>query len=1203
MPAEPVDRFDLLDRLAEEFAVRFRRGERPSLKEYLDRYPDLADDIREMLPAMVAMEQVEKEVRGAEESSAGPSGRPAATPLRQVGDYRILREIGRGGMGVVYEAEQLSLGRRVAVKILLSPPGGNGQSLERFRREARAAARLHHTNIVPVFEVGQDGEVCFYVMQFIPGQGLDQVLDELRALRSGRPEAGPIAHSLKSGCFTVSPDAQEAPARDDKAGGAATSTSTILPGQTDLSSAESARGPYFRSVAQIGLQVALGLDYAHQRGIVHRDIKPSNLLLDLAGVVWITDFGLAKSTDDALTHSGDIVGTLRYIAPERFLGQADARCDVYSLGLTLYELLVLRPALDAPDRLRLIEMIRRQQIVPPRQLDRRLPRDLETIVLKAMHPDVNRRYTSASELAEDLRCFLNDQPIRARRASPAERLLRWARHNRGVASALAAIIVLLLAGLGGALYSNMQIGRARDVEARARAEAQAGKQREEKLRRSAEVRLYAARMGLAQHAWFDNLVGRSMLLLQECKPAPGEPDLRGWEWHYMNRLCHLEKLRLTGHDGPVFSVAFSSDGKLLASAGGGNLYFGNPGAKDWPGQVLIRDAVTGKLLHRLTGFSRLVLRLVFTHDGRRLAVVGRDGAHVFDTTSGRKLPCAVRHDLLALASVSFDGAGERLLTAGGVAGGVGFGDSTVRLWDLENGQELLRLSRPREGVGHAVLSPDGQSIAVAWLSPASAGKNHWVRLYDTGGTLRWTSAPMDARVVRLAFSADGRWLATAGIDGRARVLDAQTGEQVHKLTGFVGTLRDVAFHPDGKQLAAVGDTPEVRLWDLESGELLRTIRGPTNIVESVAFSPDGRRLATGDHDGLVKVWEAGARQRGLLLDHGGYSARGALHFRPGGAKVMTVMRSKGRVDWCDLLTGEVGRQTILPPSKTGDLRPAALSANGTRVASVHEEAPAAFEIWDVPSGKRLLRSPAGPGPISALLFSPDGRRVIASHAVRRGPAAPQSAKLFGAGRYSYVVTVSDAGSGARLQTLDAGEVLDYKAMAEWENRASLAISPDGGLIAHAGYLRGKVYLWDAESGQIVRTLGELGEWHRSLTFSGDGKLLAAQAYDKHVDVWTIADGDRRCRIALKAKECGLCLSPDGRRLASADAWGTIGLWETDGGAHVFQLRGLAGSFGTVGMRALVAFDDTGKRLASLNNNDTTNVFDATPLPAADAANE
>jgi WD40 repeat protein/serine/threonine protein kinase len=1192
MPIEPLDRFDLLDRLAEEFASRYRRGELPSLQEYVDRYPDLADDIREMLPALASIEQVEKDVRSAEESCAGTPGLASAPLLQQVGDYRILREIGRGGMGVVYEAEQLSLGRRVAVKILLSPPGGNTKNLERFRREARAAAQLHHTNIVPVFEVGQDGGVCFYVMQFIPGQGLDQVLDELRSLRSGRGEAGPIAHSLKGGALTATLETQ---AREGKPVNAAISNSTVLPGQTDLSSVESARETYFRSVAQLGLQVALGLDHAHQRGIVHRDVKPSNLLLDLAGVVWITDFGLAKSTDDAFTNTGDIVGTLRYMAPERFLGQADIRCDIYSLGLTLYEMLVLRPAFEAPDRLRMIEMVRRQQIVPPRQHDRHVPRDLETIVLKAMHPDANRRYLSAGEMAEDLRCFLNDQPIRARRASTAERLLRWARHNRGVASALAAIFVLLLTGLAGVLYSNLQIGRARDDAVKARGV-------EARARGDAQVRLYAARMALAQHAWFDNDLNRALLLVEECKPAPGEPDLRGWEWHYMNRLCHSEKLQLSGHtDGPVFCVAYSPDGKLLASAGGGNLYFGNPGEVDRPGQVLIREAATGKILHRLADFSRLVVRLAFTRDGLRLAVGGRDGVNIFDTTTGQKLPCSVRHERPAIASVGFDSTGERLLTGGGVGGGVGIGDPTVHLWDLEKGQELLRLSRPDEDVGHALFSPDGQSIAVAW-HVRSGGRNSCVQLYDARGTLRWTSATIGAQVTKLAFSSDGRWLAAAARDGRARVLDAQTGQQVHKLSGFVGALHDVAFHPDGKRLATVGDTPEVRLWDLESGELLQTIRGPTKIVECVTFSPDGKRLATGDFAGLVKVWETDGWQRGLLLDHGGYSARSALQFSPGGEKVMTVVRKHGRVDWCDLKTGEVGRRIILPDSKSADLRPVALSAEGTRVASVHEEATSAFEIWDVPSGNRLLRSPPGPGPIIALLFSPDGRRVIASHAVRQGPSAPESRQLGGAERYAYVVTISDANSGDQLQTLDAKDVLNYQSDAEKQYRASLAISPDGKVIAHAGNRGGKIYLWDAENGQIVRTLGEPGEWHRCLTFSGDGKMLAAQAFDKHVDVWTVVDGDLRCRIALKAKECGLSLSPDGRRLATTTdlPWGNVRLWETDGGTNVFELRGLAGPYGTSGMRALVAFDDTGWRLASLNNNDTTNVFDATPLPTAAA---
>ena len=346
-PGEPSSEADPLAELAEEFAERYRRGQRPSLSEYTRRYPHLAERIRKLFPALVVMEEFG--------SVAGPDTGPyraaaGGLPPRQLGDYRILREVGRGGMGVVYEAVQESLGRHVALKVL--PPGAllNPTFLARFQREAKAAARLHHTNIVPVFGVGESDGVHYYAMQFIQGEPLDRVLRDLRRAAGGTaegPREGSAAQSLLSGRFSTCGGADGAPPEAPPAG------SEPPPGEP-RSASLSARGTqagYYRSVAQVGLQVAEALAYAHRQGILHRDIKPSNLLLDLQGTVWITDFGLAKAEGaDELTQTGDIVGTLRYMAPERFDGRSLPHSDVYSLGLTLYELLALRPAFDGATR-------------------------------------------------------------------------------------------------------------------------------------------------------------------------------------------------------------------------------------------------------------------------------------------------------------------------------------------------------------------------------------------------------------------------------------------------------------------------------------------------------------------------------------------------------------------------------------------------------------------------------------------------------------------------------------------------------------------------------------------------------------------------------------------------------------------------------------------------------------------------------------
>jgi serine/threonine-protein kinase len=464
---DPSSGPDLFGELAHEFAARLRRGERPMLTEYADRHPELADQIRELFPALVEMEHFGSDV-GPESGPFFPGGgREAAVP-RVLGEYRVVREIGRGGMGVVYEAVQESLGRHVALKVLPDRRALAPNQLERFIREAKAAALLHHTNIVPVFGVGAHEGVHYYAMQYIEGQGLDAVLAEIKRLRRAAPEppggetkpGGAVATSVARGLLTGR--FQEAGPPDDPAATVASlgapadgpvgASSPASPGAAAgrADSAPSILGPtearYHRGVARLGAQVAEALAHAHAHGILHRDIKPANILMDTQGTAWVADFGLAKAEgSEELTDPGDIVGTLRYMAPERFRGRSDPRSDVYGLGVTLYELLTTEPAFAASGRAALVEQVLHEEPRRPRAIDAQLPRDLETIVLKAMAKEPDLRYQSAEELAEDLRRYVADRPIQARRASVVERAWRWARRNpiaAALAGSLAAVFVL-----------------------------------------------------------------------------------------------------------------------------------------------------------------------------------------------------------------------------------------------------------------------------------------------------------------------------------------------------------------------------------------------------------------------------------------------------------------------------------------------------------------------------------------------------------------------------------------------------------------------------------------------------------------------------------------------------------------------------------------------------------------------------------------
>src|SRR5262245_17093916 len=408
----------LLADLIEEITDKLRAGVAVDVDAYVARHPERAAQIRELLPALQVLAAAGSTPASGEPATGEPSLLPGV-----LGDFCIVREVGRGGMGVVYEAEQLSLNRRVALKVLPFAGALDPRQLQRFQNEAKAAACLHHTNIVPVFGVGCERGVHFYAMQFIDGQSLAALLEQERG--------GGVPSSDQPTTAYAAPPSSAALAAETAVQAAAATVRT----RRDAAS--------FRRVAEWGIQAAEALDCAHQLGIVHRDIKPANLMVDASGRLWVTDFGLAQvQSDTRLTMTGDLVGTLRYMSPEQALARRvviDHRTDIYSLGATLYELLTLQPPVTGADRQELLRQIAFEEPVPPRRLSRGVPAELETIVLKALEKNPQDRYATAQELADDLRRFRNDEPIQARRPSLVQRARKWARRHKGfVTGAMAA---------------------------------------------------------------------------------------------------------------------------------------------------------------------------------------------------------------------------------------------------------------------------------------------------------------------------------------------------------------------------------------------------------------------------------------------------------------------------------------------------------------------------------------------------------------------------------------------------------------------------------------------------------------------------------------------------------------------------------------------------------------------------------------------
>jgi WD40 repeat protein/serine/threonine protein kinase len=1119
-----------------DLAERRRQGESIDLSQVAADHPQHAAKLQRLLPMVEALAAGGQSTPAAVESAGGGESHAI------IGDYQLVREIGRGGMGIVYEARQVSLNRRVALKVLPFASALDPRALARFRQESLAAAQLDHPHIVQVHNVGCDRGIHYYAMQYIEGRSLAEVIAEMRGggievegvEKSNRSKSDEECGVRNSECgigigITVDapiPNSEfrtphladpKSEVRNPKCPSRTPSTLAIRAAGISTDRVGNRR-EFFRGVARLGIQAAEALDYAHQRGILHRDIKPANLMLDDAGGLWIADFGLAHiESDENLTRTGDVMGTLRYTSPEQALGErglVGPRTDVYSLGATLYELLSLEPVFPDNDRARLLQQIAGEMPAPLRRFDRAIPEELETIVAKCLEKDPADRYATAGALADDLTRYLDHQPLRAKRAAWTERLRKWSRRHHLAVVAASVTISLCTTFLA---VSALWVAHEHDQTVAERAVAKQHKDiaetRQTMLRQSA----YASRFHLAHAAWTAGDLAQVKLRLAECLPGPGEEDLRGFEWYWLSHALESTPTAWRQHVGETYAAQFSPDGGKLATCG-------QDGCRiwSWPG---------GETLMHLTAHANDVNDCGFSPDGELLATASDDGTvRIWDTTDWSERHLLV-HDGWVIAAL-FSPDGQKLATAErhvGTLSADGRPVQVVRLWNVPTWEETGRLTGPAGELHALAWSPDGTQIAAA---------GDGVRVWDVAsGSERFTDEGFASCV---AF-AHQRPLLAASVGGRTVIYDLESGRAVSDVP--IG-CETVAFGANDSGLLTAGRDRFARIWSFTgTGEELveRAAFRDTSPLWSATFAPDGQVLVTTNHDGSIKRWDRNHLPDRLHLHRtSGKLWEEPVEFSP---DAHGLLYNNDSLRLVDLEAGSVLRMLAGP----GEVFCAmALSPDGKWLAAGDRRG--RVDLWDTRKWHR--------------------RSLIEADADRRLENPIESLAFIPGIDVALVVI-------ARDRTFVAGPAPDdaLPIPSGILGKASMVIfSPDGRLAAllMQNAAGGGVQIWDVRSTERLLIAEEASGCP---VFSSDGRLFAATCRDGGIRVWQFGFWDEPALLAGRgAHVMSMAISPDGRTLATAADDATVKLWNAATGRELLTFE--AGLFGPT-----VCFSRDGAALA------------------------